>query len=138
MFYELSALGIHLKRRHKVKPSVCNECGKSFLVKLQLENHMRAAHGEQKKFVCTECGKAYHQESLLRKHQTAHTNQRLFHCLQCDKSYKDKPNLAKHIKRAHLSETKREVCTICGKSIINLQVANFNISLFTYNSILLQ
>ncbi|XP_044735334.1 zinc finger protein 729-like [Chrysoperla carnea] len=121
MFYELSALGIHLKRRHKVKPSVCGECGKSFLVKLQLENHMRAAHGEQKKFVCSECGKAYHQESLLRKHQTAHTNQRLFHCLQCDKSYKDKPNLAKHIKRAHLSETKREVCTICGKSIINLQ-----------------
>uniref|UniRef100_A0A671MNK4 C2H2-type domain-containing protein n=1 Tax=Sinocyclocheilus anshuiensis TaxID=1608454 RepID=A0A671MNK4_9TELE len=55
-----------------VKPFTCSQCGKSFICKGILRNHM-LIHAGIKPFSCSECGKTFTQKGHLKVH-TANTH----------------------------------------------------------------
>ncbi|XP_044736970.1 zinc finger protein 883-like [Chrysoperla carnea] len=123
-FYELNALRGHVKKKHpnKINRYKCKECTEMFVLEQDLELHERSQHSKHQ-YSCSECNKPFIHKYLLRKHQWMHAKQRMFHCkhADCDKSFKSKQVLHLHYKRCHSNDKKREVCNICGKSVVYLK-----------------
>ncbi|XP_044736971.1 uncharacterized zinc finger protein CG2678-like [Chrysoperla carnea] len=122
-FYELNALRVHVKRKHSTHTIKCSQCTEVFILEQDLEIHQRSVH-ECKQYECKQCGKTFNYRYRLREHQVMHTKERTYHCTatkDCLKSFKSKQVLHLHYKRCHSGQKKREVCNVCGKSVINLK-----------------
>uniref|UniRef100_G1QFK4 Uncharacterized protein n=1 Tax=Myotis lucifugus TaxID=59463 RepID=G1QFK4_MYOLU len=71
--------------RRKV-PYECQDCGKRFSYKSQLDLHRRTHTGERP-FQCLVCSKGFIQSSDLRVHQMTHTGEKPFCCTVCLKRF---------------------------------------------------
>ena len=105
-----------------IKDQKCDLCGKCFAQCHELKNHIKSAHGGQKKFKCSNCDNSYStSQNLLNHRQIMHETappQTSFKCEICDKSYMFKTTLEGHRSRVHV-KGKKDKCEKCGKSFFN-------------------
>ena len=69
-FLSLRALICMLKVQvsHREKPYQCVECGRRFLQRSSLENHLKVVHLKIKDYVCKLCSKAFGTKENLKTH----------------------------------------------------------------------
>ena len=91
-------LKTHKMQKHTMqRPHVCGICGKGFVHKFYLMEHMTYHTGE-KQFQCNYCGKTFPCQSSLSKHIKRHSTTRNFSCNLCSKAFTVKKDLTAHIK----------------------------------------
>ncbi|KAG4077362.1 hypothetical protein HA402_009763 [Bradysia odoriphaga] len=104
-------------RVHTGKPFECDECGKRFSTSTKCKRHVRNHAGTlERKHKCDLCGKAFIQKRHLADHMKVHNrvNQR-FKCDQCPKDFFKEDQLTRH-KLIHVGITKPWKCNFCEKS----------------------
>ncbi|XP_068999825.1 oocyte zinc finger protein XlCOF29 [Embiotoca jacksoni] len=100
-----------LQSHGKIKEFKCQDCGKIFLRKQNLNLHKRIHSGE-KPYHCDVCGKAFTQRQNLTVHKRSHTGERPFSCDLCGRPFQTRGHLKTHMKR--FSGEKPYSCDMCG------------------------
>ncbi|TRY57877.1 hypothetical protein DNTS_017666, partial [Danionella cerebrum] len=66
------------------KPHPCDQCGKSFRTKHDLQRHI-SIHTGEKPYPCDQCGKSFRTKRNLQRHISIHTGEKPHSCDQCGK-----------------------------------------------------
>ncbi|XP_039279351.1 zinc finger protein 3 homolog isoform X2 [Nilaparvata lugens] len=116
IFSNLRLFRVH-RRMHlpQSKNWTCDQCGKRYLSRNMLEEHMNS-HTGARPYQCSVCGKDFASKYTFRSHEKTHTERpRPFACSQphCTKSFLTQQNLLQH-ERTH-SGVKNYSCEECGK-----------------------
>ena len=118
-----SRLSIHVKTHSVGRSLLCELCGRTFLHRSSLRNHIQCHHkgvARTKNFLCTTCGYSCISKYKLQLHERTHTDERVkkfllilsqfkrFHffyeikqpveCRFCDKRFRDECTLKRHIR----------------------------------------
>ena len=94
-------LKTHKMQKHTLqRPHVCGICGKGFVHKFYLMEHMTYHTGERE-YQCNFCGKTFPAQSALTKHMKRHSSTRSFACHLCSKAFVVKKDLNVHVKLVH-------------------------------------
>ncbi|XP_070508896.1 zinc finger and BTB domain-containing protein 24-like [Chironomus tepperi] len=126
-FPSFEALTDHMKSRvcHS-EQSICKECGKTFMTKKSLYNHM-ASHRPKEKYMCEVCAKEYNHQFDLEAHmESAHQRvvkrDCVYRCTHCNEKFHSHLDLLDHVKE-HQREKKEasRLCEICAKVCANLK-----------------
>ncbi|CAH2083261.1 unnamed protein product [Euphydryas editha] len=102
---------LRVSRRHVAETDftfMCNECGKKFVNKTRLRDHIDWEHLNKIKFRCQLCNKPFKCHTSLYVHmQNVHRNKEKKDnlCHVCGKSYQNAAKLKYHIVAMHTSET---------------------------------
>jgi KRAB domain-containing zinc finger protein len=79
---------------------LCNDCGKSFVTKQKMQNHVRAKHTMERPYVCDTCGTGFvRSDKLLIHKRRVHTGERPYSCEHCDWRGVDSSDLIHHRKK---------------------------------------
>lgn len=89
----------------------CDDCGKLYKNKKQLDDHIGKIHLILK---CEKCNRRFRTEKEFNLHKTRHSKSSDFKCNQCHKKFTNNQNLKRH-ERTH-TEMKRYFCGICEKN----------------------
>jgi len=103
----------------------CDICDKSgFVNSATLQNHVRAAHSDEKPFACEHCDMAFARSESLSKHRASNHGvnfkgevvaRKLFSCDYCGKLLTSKTKLVSHVKVIH-EGVKEYKCKFCDKT----------------------
>ncbi|XP_013884873.1 zinc finger protein 568, partial [Austrofundulus limnaeus] len=96
----------------QTKPKVfsCDDCGKIFNRKTNLNRHTRI-HTGQKPFSCYFCGRRFSDKANFNRHVTIHTGQKPFSCDVCGHRFSLESELNSHV----IIHTGQRPCTVCGQ-----------------------
>ena len=97
------------------KKSVCEECGKLFYHKQNLDRHV-LFHKELKPFSCIECEQQFTTKKHLAEHREKHELKK-YECKKCSKHFSTKSENSQH-EKTH-EKTKDHKCSLCAKSIFH-------------------
>lgn len=103
---------IHMKQYH----SICDSCGKGFMNKSALKNHLAREHLGTS-LACTVCEKTFYAAKYLSLHMECHQPdywKRNHPCKLCGRRFLRRPMLLRHLK-AHEGLVRSYKCTDCGK-----------------------
>lgn len=131
-FKRLDKRNVHISVAHADGTNyVCSVCGKTFLHKFLLTQHMEESHSESGALACL---KSF--QSLGPQH-TSHVNQlhgdlaANYCCVICQKSFNDKDNLLMHFKCAHqlcnlknLTDSGKHYISVCMIYVMKLLLLN--------------
>ncbi|XP_077389459.1 uncharacterized protein LOC144026585 [Festucalex cinctus] len=92
----------------------CSECGKTFVNRSVLRNHM-VTHTGEKRFACSVCNKRFSLRHHVNRHMRIHTGEHPYSCSVCAKGFRDKFGLRSHMSK-HTGQ-KPYSCPICGKGL---------------------
>lgn len=105
-FFTRSEFNFHRKNRHSDdKPNKCEECGKGFVKKSQLQSHFRSHSGGHLK--CSKCPRSFKTAKKLNEHKKGcpqadtHT---AFKCEHCNGVFRSKHSLTIH-ERTHIEKS---------------------------------
>ena len=86
---------------------------------------MTTVHENQKRFTCDVCGDKFGSNSGLKSHKKCkHDGMKDHKCDQCEKVFSLRKLLLSHMRNIHVTESKREVCSYCGKTFRNKKYLN--------------
>merc|ERR1712080_728663 len=95
--------------KHAAKTRLkCKLCGKRFMLKCTLKEHLNEEHNTKK---CELCSKLFKSTSALLMHMKSHTGKKLHYCMTCGKTFSLQHHLSIH-ERSHTGE-KPYQCKIC-------------------------
>ena len=117
----------HKAKDHKEKPRVtCDDCGRDFARKYELQAHIRSIHLGIKDARCPHCDYVASEKGRVQKHvMTVHMNVRGYKCPHCKYAAKNKSGLDNHVNAIHL-KLKKYKCPHCDYSAVQsgqIQVA---------------
>ena len=140
-FHSKQALEYHYSSLHLEKPKSenCSICGMQFSAKVNLLQHVKYVHSEEKQYSCPDCDSKFKRKTDMRAHvlnihgssmtKELYGNieyQELNKCDICDKTYQYKKNLNEHMKNIHdttngPSTSKTYKCNQCDTSFTLLR-----------------
>ena len=94
-------LGNHVKGHLNYRSHICDECGKDFLHSFTLVEHIEIVHQGKRPFQCETCSKTFSRKGSLRTHKLLHSGMKPFPCPLCDKKCREKIQLIKHLLKKH-------------------------------------
>ena len=90
-----------MQRHTGERPHTCKFCGKGFVHKFYLKEHL-GYHTGERRHQCPTCGKSFHSGSGLAKHMSRHNGgEKNIRCGQCDKMFSVAIDLRAHVKFVH-------------------------------------
>jgi predicted RNA-binding Zn-ribbon protein involved in translation (DUF1610 family) len=93
-------LAYHMNIHNCTQAFLCNDCGKSFVTKQKMQNHVRAKHTMERPYVCDTCGAGFvRSDKLLIHKRRVHTGERPYSCEHCDWKGVDSSDLIHHRKK---------------------------------------
>ena len=93
-------LAYHMNIHNNAQAFLCNDCGKSFVTKQKMQNHVRAKHTMERPYVCDTCGIGFvRSDKLLIHKRRVHTGERPYSCQHCDWRGVDSSDLIHHRKK---------------------------------------
>ncbi|CAK8676218.1 unnamed protein product [Clavelina lepadiformis] len=91
----------HMLSSHD-KPHKCEECGKGFGRRSDLNRHMRGVHMRERPHCCNKCGWTFAEAGNLKHHMLAvHSKEKNFRCSVCSKCFSISSYLKTHMVRVH-------------------------------------
>ncbi|XP_059226750.1 zinc finger protein Xfin [Stomoxys calcitrans] len=119
-FVNGKTLSKHIKTVHnKIKPFICNVCGKKTARKASLIIHMRQHTGE-KPLQCKSCKFSTRDPSVLHKHQMRHNRDAVkLKCSLCDFSCIQANAYKHHMRLNHVESYKKIACDLCSYVTVN-------------------
>lgn len=92
----------HYNTTHSDLPHMCSYCGKRFLKKSQLDNHVDSHTGKSREqHQCSTCAKTFTRRQGLQEHLWTHKETKRFSCPSCDKHFTAKRYYNWHMKTIH-------------------------------------
>jgi len=93
----------------KIKPYICDLCGKNYASIYKLRSHLNTVHA-QAILKCPHCEKTFNRRIPLLKHLKFHLNPRImpYKCVMCKYCNDRKNNVSDHIKKVHKKEWTQE------------------------------
>lgn len=87
---------------HKAEPSFfCEQCPNGYKTKTSLNCHIKTAHLGIKRFVCEECGKKFNQRAQLQQHAIVHAKEANVPCQSCDETFATGVLYREHMRNRH-------------------------------------
>ncbi|XP_070392971.1 oocyte zinc finger protein XlCOF6-like isoform X2 [Dermacentor albipictus] len=96
-FIQAGGLKAHLFYHTGMNGFKCTVCDKVFNRKARLDLHMKYLHLKEKPHVCEDCGKGFTRREDLNRHSVLHTGEKPFQCPTCHKRFAIKPSLKIHM-----------------------------------------
>ncbi len=110
------------KENSKKARWICKICGKSYLAKAYLRDHVKIVHMKIKDFKCDECNKTFGYSKDLKSHKLNICGRekqgviKSLDCTICDKQFTSRSGLWGHMKMIHEGFSKRFKCEVCDKT----------------------
>lgn len=101
-------------------PFECTKCQRTFHYEKSFLKHISTYHGEKAEIIyrCETCQQTFANRSNLKTHEKhVHSEERLFSCGTCTKTFKRKKDVIRHQRQVHERDSRKHVCSICGKSL---------------------
>lgn len=90
----------HIARVHSkgrvIPEHQCEVCGKVFIEKTYLRNHM-VSHNKERQYKCHVCGQDFHRQASLKRHTQGHSDSKQFSCTLCDYQTNRKNLIYRHV-----------------------------------------
>lgn len=114
---------LHEKQSPETNQLVCESCGKQFMKKYLLEQHLFRVHkGEKELKGCQYCDYKTANKTNLERHVALHLSQgSQYICDQCGKSYSSIGSLKDHLSYMHIQVSDKIVKCVSSKQ------TNFNV-----------
>ncbi|CAG9785463.1 unnamed protein product [Diatraea saccharalis] len=100
------------ERHHFSEGFICDVCGKRYLMRSQIVEHIRQQHGE-KTFICDICGMEFRRNFNLKQHIRTRHHVTKVQCTHCDKTFKNEVILKSHLREVRTGKPYK--CDVCSK-----------------------
>ncbi|KAK7096666.1 uncharacterized protein [Littorina saxatilis] len=105
----------HMATHNVKRPNRCTQCGASFTTKVNLREHMDAAHPTPKTYKCTLCSASFAKPNGLTFHLRRAHNGAMFSCGECGRQFRRLTQIKQHQLSAHTERERPHVCELCNK-----------------------
>lgn len=116
-FMSLGGFRNHQEVHSSKRSHVCDICGRGFLRKGILKDHMNTVHSKARLFQCTLCSKSFTSRNVFQSHQMTHTKEKPYQCRHCEKRYYKTSDRTMHENQVHLG-IRPFKCSYCTASFI--------------------